>query len=101
MTAISPIKLPTLAFVVNPEGHAGIVYDSPTGKRTVLARGTLGPFCWYGSDPVLRVLSHWQRGGERTADYAAQSYRELAKVEGWSVLVDARGLAKVLERGEV
>ncbi len=101
MSAVSPIKLPTLAFVVNPEGHAGIVYDSPTGKRTVLARGTLGPFSWYGTDPVLRVHSHWQRGGDRTADYAAQAFRELAKVEGWTVCVRAEQIAKVLERGEL
>ena len=101
MTAISPIKLPTLAFVVNPEGHAGIVYDSPTGKRTVLARGTLHALSWYGSEPVMRVNAFWRDKRANQAEKALGEFRELAKVEGWSALVDARGLAKVLERGEL
>lgn len=112
MTAISPIKLPseartlslpTLAFVVNPEGHAGIVYDSPTGKRTVLARstdGTLG-FGHYGMDPVWRVCRYWMHSRADQIRLVDDAFRELAKVEGWTVLVDGKGLAKVLEQGEL
>ena len=101
MTAVSPIKLPTLAFVVNPDGHAGIVYDSPTGKRTVLARGTLGPFAWYGSEPVQTVAAYWRAGREAIAEKAARSFRELAQVEGWSVGVTSKQLATVLAKGEL
>lgn len=99
MSAVSPIRLPTLAFVVNPEGQAGIVYDSPTGKRTVLARGGgLPEFAPYGIDVVGAIYSAW-RGGP--AIKAEDELRLLAKVGDWTVAVSAKGLAKVLERGEL
>lgn len=105
MTAVSPIKLPTLAFVVNPEGHAGIVYDSPTGKRTVLARGGYGAgeagYGHYGMDPVWRVCRYWLHGRADQAELVRGAFEVLAKVEGWTVEVSAKGLAKVLERGEL
>lgn len=93
------MSLPTLAFVVNPAGHAAIVYDSPTGKRTVLTRGTIHGFAWYGSDAVNKVNAFWRTGRAIQAEQAGGEFRELAKVEGWTVEVSERELARVLSRG--
>ena len=107
MTAISPIKLPTLAFVVNPEGSAAIVYDSPTGKRTVLARGDhfrAAEACKF----VCTVISFWRvPTGNHTSDRsfwaqrASGELRGLGYENGWQREVTDRQLATVLAKGEV
>lgn len=113
MTAVSPIKLPseartlslpTLAFVVNPEGQAGIVYDSPTGKRTVIARG--GPVenggqAYTGAVGfVQHVVAYWTTG---RVGHVSPAIKELerARFWGWTQEVNDRKVAKVLERGEL
>ena len=53
-------------------------------------------------EPVTWVLGFWRYPLEtRRAVRAEECFRELAKVEGWTVLVTAKGLAKVLEQGEL